>query len=278
MVDLESLRQIEDSIQRARSAGEAQDELRDLSVEVSRIRREAIEDLLRDGMTKTAIASELGMTRGRVGQLVASGPAPERLFFGDGCITVPLGGKLEAGKDRPGQVLAEEDVRTFAELTEYLRHLQLDVKHEIVPPPGLINLNRDNLFVICGPRLSPIVGQILESDPFLGFGHDEEGWHLVNKASGEVIRSPQDAGEPGDVAYLGRLPRPDGRGFFLYAAGVHAAGPAGVVHYLRHNLPTLYRTVKRRRFSVLVSSTWDPNTRDIVSSKAVSELFIHENR
>jgi hypothetical protein len=34
----------------------------------------------------------------------------------------------------------------------------------VIPPPGLVDLNRDNLVVICGPRLSPIIAQVLASD------------------------------------------------------------------------------------------------------------------
>ena len=36
-----------------------------------------------------------------------------------------------------------------------------------------------------------------------------------------------DNGEMCDFGYLGRLPRPDGRGTFLYIGGIHAAGTSG---------------------------------------------------
>ena len=278
-MDLEALRQVPDALARARQAGEAQETVQSLSVELSRIRREAIEELLlKDGVTKASVAQQLGMTRGRVGQLVASGPPPERLFFGDGRIAVAMGAKFEAEKDNPGQVLAREDMITFTRLQSLVKSLQLDAEPELVPPPGIISLNRENLVVICGPRLSPILYQILESDPHLGFCKDEQGWYLQDKDAGKAHRSPQDSGGPGDIAYFGRLPRPDGRGYFLYMAGIHAAGPAGVIHYLENALPSLYRQVKRKRFSVLVSSTFDPASGEVLNSKLVSPVYLHDGR
>jgi hypothetical protein len=276
--DLEALRQLHDPIKRAKQAGLEQERILALGVELSRIRREAIEEALATGMTKSAIAQELGIARSRVGQLVEKGPAPERLFFGDGAVSVAIGAKLEADKEIPGKVLATEDVMTFTQLQQLLAPLQLDATHELVAPPGIIDLNRSNLVVICGPRLSPMLGQILASDPHLGFAQDEQGWYLRDKTTETDYHSPQDRGENGDVAYFGRLPRPDGHGYFLYLAGIHAAGPAGVIHYLAGALPTLWRQVNRKRFSVLVASTIDPETGQVETSQAVTPVYVHEGK
>jgi hypothetical protein len=192
-----------------------------VSKEVSRIRREAIEALIRGRMSQTQIATELGVTRGRVGQLAASGPPPERLFFGDDKITVALGGKWEADKPDPGTVMAHEDFQTFERLKDLLRSLQLDAEAEVIPPPDMLRLNRDNFVVICGPRLSPLLNKVLESDPILGFEKDADSWHLFDRETGQIHHSPMDAGRNVDIAYFGRLPHPDGRGSLPPPPGHH---------------------------------------------------------
>lgn len=174
--------------------------------ELSRLRREALEQLVAAGRTQTEIAAEFGMTRARVGQLLSSGPRPERVFLGTGAITVALGGKGEAGSRGPGRVVAQEDMKAYDQLRELAKAFSLDITYETVEPPGLLNLNRDNLIVICGPRLSPLLAQVLESDRALGFENDDQGWYLVDRVTGAVHRSPMDTGVHRDYAYLGRLP------------------------------------------------------------------------
>jgi hypothetical protein len=276
--EVEPVRRIADPLERAKQAGAMHARLQIVGKEVSRIRREAIEELLRDGMSQTQVAVELGVTRGRVGQLVASGPPPERLFFGDNKITVALGGKLEADKSDPGTVMAHEDFQTFERLKDFLRSLQLDAEAEVIPPPGMLRLNRDNFVAICGPRLSPLLGQVLESDPILGFEKDDDGWHLVDHKTGITHRSPMDSGRNVDIAYFGRLPRPDGRGAFVYMAGIHAPGPGGVIHYLTSRLGELYREVGMRRFSTLIECEFDPTTGAATGSRRIAPIYIHEER
>jgi hypothetical protein len=213
------------------------------------------------------------MTRARVGQLLAAGPRSERLFLGTGPLTVALGGKLEAGKPDPGPVVSQEGLQAYERLRELARTLGLEAEHEIIHPPGLVDLNRDNLVVICGPRLSPVVAQVLASDPNLEFKYDGRVWYLVDHATGTAYRSPRDDGEPGDYAYLGRLPRIDGRGSFLYFAGIHAPGNSGVVHYLEGHLEELYGEVRTGRFSTLIACRFDPDTRQITSSQRVTPLY-----
>jgi hypothetical protein len=149
---------------------------------------------------------------------------------------------------------------------------------EVIGPPGLVNLNRDNLVVICGPRLSPIIAQVLASDPNLGFAQDERGWFLVDHATGTTYRSPRDDGEPADYAYLGRLPRIDGRGTFLYFAGIHAPGNSGAMHYLEGHLEELYGEVRTGRFSTIIACRFDPDTRQVTSSERVTPLYRADTR
>jgi len=138
-------------------------------------------------------------------------------------------------------------------------------------------VNRDNHVVICGPRLSPIIAQVLEGDDNLRFEKDH-AWHLVDQHTGERYRSPQDEdGSAGDFGYLGRLPRLDGRGTFLYIAGIHAIGANGVVHFLEHNLAELYREVRTKRFSTLISCRYNPDTLEITESRRVTPIYRHES-
>lgn len=276
--DVEALRAVPEPLERARRAGKLQDQLAMASKEVSRVRREAIEELLLDGMSQTKLATELGMSRGRIGQLVASGPPPERAFFGDDRLTVAMGGKLEQKAKNPGAVLTTADFSTFQTLKELAITLQLDADAEIIPVGGFVRLNRPNLVAICGPRLSPLLGQILESDPILAFEEDSDGWYLVDRQTDTVYRSPMDSGESKDIAYFGRLPRPDGRGTFVYMAGIHAAGPAGVVHYLSSKLGEVYREVKQRRFSTLIEHEFDATANKVISSKRLTPLYVHDGR
>lgn len=272
------LRDIADLIERARRAQDFIEARRSDIEEASRIRREAVADL---SATKThaEIAEALGITRARVGQILKEGPPPERLFWGTGELTVAVGRKLEAPKDaagKQGPVVAEEDFQACYALTASVEPMGLTTKYEVIPPPGFVRLNRENLVVICGPRLSPMVGQILESDPTLAFEKDDAGWHLLDRKTGEMYRSPLDEDVPQDYGYLGRLPRPDSRGTFLYIAGIHAVGAPGVVHYLERNLAEVYREVKTKRFSTVIRCSFDPETREITSSERVTPLYRHE--
>src|SRR5690606_3359664 len=174
----------------------------------------------------------------------------------------------------PGPVVAQEDLAAYEHLRTLAQSLGLDTRYEVIPGSGILNLNREGLIVICGPRLSPLIPQVLASDTNLVFEKDDAGWHLVDNVAGRIYRSPMDSGEPGDYAYIGRLPRLAGRGTFLYIAGIHAVGAAGVVHYLSNHLEDLYRDVRRqRRWSLLVSCRYDPETREVTASEAVTPVY-----
>ncbi|MGH3873405.1 MAG: hypothetical protein ACRDSR_18165 [Pseudonocardiaceae bacterium] len=188
-------------------------------------------------------------------------------------MTVAFGGKVEVGKATPGPVVAQEDLNAYEQLRDLAHSVKLDTTYEVIPPPGVVRLNRDNLVVICGPRLSPLIGQVLEADPNLGFSTDEDGWHLIDRRAGRTYRSPMDTGSPGDVGYLGRLPRPDGRGTFVYLAGIHAIGAGGIVHHLHQEMAELYREVRTRRFSTLIACRFDPHSREILSSQRLTPLY-----
>jgi hypothetical protein len=221
----------------------------------------------------------IGMTRARVGQLLTSGPRPERAFLGSGAITVAIGGKPEKGRN-DGQeqaVVSAEAFKAYEVIVALASSLNLQAQMEIVPPPGHVDLNRPNLVVLTSPRLLPFVSQVLASDPRYGFDRDDKGLFLIDRQIGQTYRAPQDTtGEPCDYAYLGRLPRPDGKGTFLYLAGVHAPGTWGAARYLGEHLDELYRDLKLKRFSMLVKVEYDRESGQPTSVTELAPLQRHE--
>ena len=153
----------------------------------------------------------------------------------------------------------------------------LEATYEVVPPPGNVQLNRANLIVMAGPRLLPFLDQVMAADPHLGYLHDGNGWYLVDKTTGTEYRSPIETGEAADYAYVGRLPRPDGKGTFLYLAGIHAPGNLGAATFVADNIADLHRELKTRRFSVLISCRFDPkDRRKILATERLTPLYRHE--
>ncbi len=288
---IEAVREVDDALERAKLAHAAHKRLTELQTDFTQIRREAIEDLDARGVKHKVIADALGVTVSRVGQLVKTGPAPERAFFGakGKPIIVTFPEKVEAKTD-PGPVASTFDLDAYERLRALLSDLGLASNYEIINAPERdIHLNRDGLVVVCGPRHSSLIEHVLASDNSLGFAKDDTGkpdtgWHLLDKRTGTKYWSPEDRTPReerkrngcGDIAYLGRLPRPDGKGTFLYFAGIHSAGSAGVVHYLEKELPTLYREVKaNKRFSVLIECTYDKNNK-ITSARPVTPIYKQE--
>ena len=276
MISPDALAEIQDPGERARRAGGAIDDHQAAVNELSQLRREALDEMVSQGMTHAQIAQVVGMTRARVGQLLSSGPRPERAMLGTGPLTVAVGGKFEAGKKDPYAVVSAEMLAAYEKLSHLARGLGLSTEYEVVPPPGMVDLNRTNLIAVGSPRILPFVGQVLGADSNLGFGKDDDGVYLVNHQTGEEFRSPSDSGQPVDYGYIGRLPRPDGRGSFLYLAGIHAMGTLGVAHYLEEHLDELYREVKNRRFSLLVGCTYDPAKRTVKKVDALTPIYRNE--
>jgi hypothetical protein len=277
---LSQLKELADPLQRAKAAHRLAARAQEYGTEFQAVRNEAMNETLRVGqLNSTRLAAELGISKGRVSQLVKGAP-PERVFLGSGKVVVALAEKLEHGKLQDGRdkkvqgpVIATEDFQTYEHLRELSEEVGLETSFERIPLGGNVRLNRNNLVVICGPRLSPLIEQILESDPHLRFDKDGDGWFLTDRKTGKVYRSSMDHGGNGDVAYFGRLPRPDGQGTFLYIAGIHARGSGGVVHWLNSELANVHRELKARRFSTLISSTFNPDTLEITSSERITPFY-----
>lgn len=276
--EVERIGRIDDPFELIKAATErlsaAQQEVTDLA----RLRRRKIQDLHDDGMSYAQIAEAAGLSRARIHQVRHGGPPPEGFFLGSGAVIVATPLKQDAIQARP--VVAVEDVTAAQRLGELAQSLGMTFRSEHVTTDGAIDLNRPNLVVICGPRISEGVAAVLAQDSFITFEREPgQPWTLRDKRTGAVYRSgwDNDPPQPYDFAYLGRLPRPDGNGSLLVFTGIHPPGSLGVVQLLTTRLAELYESVKDRRFSVVVRTDYDPSTREPTHVELVTPLYEPES-
>lgn len=263
--------------ERAVVAGELIDRLAAVSSELSRIRREALEEMAEED-TKATIARKIGLDPSRVSRILSKGTPPERALLSPQGepVTIALGSKQELGRADPSDMISRDAANSYDLLRDALSAYGVPCSREVVPSPGLVDLNRENLIVIGSPKVLPLLSQVLGADPAYTFAEDENGRYLLDKTTGTAYRSPKDMGECADYAYISRLPRPDGQGSFLYLAGIHAPGTHGAAKYLIDNLGELYRTVRGRRFSVLIEAQYDTSRdRNITETRVVADLQLH---
>jgi cell division protein FtsL len=245
--------------------------------ELARLRRRVVQDLHAQGLSYAQIAAKAGLSRGRIHQIRHTGPAPEGTFLGSGAVTVAT--PLRRDDERGRTVVAVDDVSSGKRLEDLARSYGLAVTSEHVPVSGEIDLNRDGLVVVCGPRLSQDMWNAYAQDPALRWEKAEDGpWTVVDRLTGTVHRSGQDSdpARPYDIGYLGRLPRPDGKGSLLAIAGIHTQGSLGVVQLLASELNSLWGQVGDRRFSTLVGVEYDPETSEPRSVELVCPLYRHD--
>ncbi|WP_225829279.1 sigma-70 family RNA polymerase sigma factor [Streptomyces naphthomycinicus] len=245
--------------------------------ELARLRRRVVQDLHAQGLSYAQIAAKAGLSRGRIHQIRHTGPAPEGTFLGRGAVTVAT--PLRRDDERGRTVVAVDDVSSGKRLEELARTYGLDVTSEHVPVSGEIDLNRDGLIVVCGPRMSQAMWDTYAQDPVLEWQRAEDGpWTVVDRQTGTVHRSGQDSdpARPYDVGYLGRLSRPDGNGSLLAIAGIHTQGSLGVVQLLANDLNTLWGQVGDHQFSTLVGVEYDPETSEPRSVELLCPLYRHD--
>ncbi|HEY3561791.1 MAG TPA: hypothetical protein VGL05_30205 [Kribbella sp.] len=270
----EHLRAIGDPSARARAAQHAVNAAQNAVTELGQVRRDAMTAMLDAGLTNADVAQALDVTPQRVRQLMAGGPRPARAVLGSaGELTVAIGGKHEAEKPRP--VASAEAISAYERLAELARALGLECRQEVVPPPGFVDLNRDNLIVLGSPARVPFLKQVLPVDPAYGLDSDDQGWYVLAKAADKKFYSPSDSGESTDYGYIGRLPRPDGAGTFLYVAGLHAPGTLGAALWLTDNLDLVYRETRGKRWSVLVKVDFDKD-RHVTATDLLAPVVRHE--
>ena len=275
--ELERIAQIKDPYELLRAATERLAEAQHEVTELGRLRRHLIQDLHAQGMSYAQIAQAAGLSRGRIHQIRHTGPAPEGAFLGSGSVTVVTPLRPDAASDRT--YVALDDVNTGKRLEDLARSFDLMVGTDHVAVSGEVDLDRPGLLVICGPRMSEVMRQTYDKDPVLAWERDDVGWLLRDKRTGIGYRSGQDEDppRPSDVGYLGRLPRPDGKGTVLAIAGAHPEGSLGVVHLLTTDIGTLWGQVADGRFSVVVGTEYNPATHEPVRTELLTPLYRHDN-
>lgn len=276
--EMERISRLSDPFEQLRQATNRMAAAQEEVTELARLRRRIVQDLRDRGMSYAEIAQEAGLTRGRIHQIRQAGPRPEGSFLGHGTVTIATPLKEEAIRGRP--VVAIEDVTGSQRLGELARSLRLEPQFESIPVTGEIDLNRPNLVVICGPRISKAVAETLAVDRTLQFVRDKDGpWTLVDHRTDQVYRSGQDQRPPRhwDAAYLGRLPRPDGKGSVMIFTGIHPQGSLGVVHLLCERLTELYAETGTSNFSTLVGTNYDPESHEPIDVQLLTPLYPLEN-
>lgn len=275
--ELDRIAAIEQPFELLRAAtdrlGEAQREV----TELARLRRRVVQELHAQGIPYAQIAEAAGLSRGRIHQIRHTGPGPEGAFLGTGLVRIVTPLKQEAGNARP--VVAVEDVAAADRLGALSRSLGLEVEQEHVGLDGKIDLNRPGLIVICGPRLSLEMAELYRADPVIAWEQAPDGpWTLRDTKTGTLYRSGADQAPsvPSDVAYLGRLPRPDGQGMVLAFTGVHPPGTLGVVQLLESQIEALWKQAGTGGFSVVVGTRHDPATNEPTAVELLTPVYLHQ--
>lgn len=260
------------ALERARAAGEHIEALAQLSAEFSELRREALAELVDSGYRRGQLATELGLAAPRITQILRDTTyGTERRFFDGGPLTVAVGGKHAAEKPEP--VVSTDSMAAWETLRTLAAQYRHPASYEVIPPPGHeLRLNRPGLVVLGSPRLLPFAGQIVDADEAHGFAVDDDGWYVVDRRTGTNYRSGMADPNPCDYAYIGRLPRPDGRGTWLYLAGIHGSGTRGAAQWLAEHLAEVYRAAKSGRFSLLIKANVNPKNKKILDTEAVTEI------
>lgn len=279
--ELDGLRAVPDPVERARRATEIIDAQTALITAASAIRQEALE-LLRLTMSNAEIAAATGLTRARVSQLLG-GARPERALLtpGPGVLTVAVVQKQAPDSGQPA--IASTTRRALDSLAAAAASFGVGIAEEEIPPPGIINLNRSNLAVLIGPRISALVAQAVSADPVIRWDRDPRGrWFVTDTRTGTVYRSDFDRGWQGGpdgeracFAHIGRIRRPDGRGTFLYLGGAHSPGTAGAVAYLIAEMPVIWEQVKRSPLWSGVVRTVAGDDGTPVKAELVTPLYTH---
>lgn len=249
------MRRDPDPIRRGRRATELLALYQQRSTELARLRREALEEAHRDlGLPYSQIATSLGITKGRVTQIRSTAPAAARALFGVGPVTVVTPYRYRV-TDRERPLIAAEDVAGADAAKRLLEFFDFVTRSAQIGPDDA-ELPSGDLFIICGPKSSPAVTSLVDTDPRLTIANDDEGWFVEDRQTQARHRSPSDTtGESADVAYVAR--RVEGNRTITHVAGLHAIGSLGAVEYLTANAAELYSASAGKDFSLLVESGYD---------------------
>lgn len=251
----EAVRREPDPLRRARRALELQTVYQQRAVELSRLRRTAIEDAYRGGMSYQDIAAALGVTKGRITQIRSNAPPSERAFFGVGPVAV--GVPLRHGADHRERTYVDAwDAATREHIGDMAAGLSLTVTGFTIeptteqPPAG-------DVVAICGPLSAALGAALLDRDPHLTMTEANGRWWIEERGTGKRHGSPW-GDEPqlqGDLGYVARH-REAGR-VIVHIAGIHSFGSLGAAHYLAHHLAELFVEQGDEPFSLVVRCTFD---------------------
>lgn len=254
--EFERVRAETDPLEQARRATDLLSVYQQRTAELARLRRDAIDRAVHErGLTFSAVARAVGLSKGRITQIRQSAPATERAFFGVGPVTVAIPLRQSPGRDFP--IISAEDTETAERLTDLLVGLSFQVRTDRIPPSGDWELPEGDLVTVCGPVSSPTMRRAYDADPLLGWTLDNGRWWLVDRSTGQRWGSgmDDDRRRAEDVAYLGRLPRPDREGSMVVVGGIHAIGSLGAVGWLGDHLAELHAETSGRPFSMLIRSS-----------------------
>ena len=246
---------IEDRVVRLRAATEGVANAQRMMAEMSRIRRAVIQELHFEGWSFAKIGEAAGLTRARAHQ----GPAPEGAFF---------------GHDRLLVLAPPEESAAAQELARLLQ--KLDCHHELTSLPSADHaaFETPGLILLGGPARWDNDGTPLEHDPYLRFTKIGDERAFEDLVTGEVHRAQLAAPVPRDIAYLGRIPGPDGSGMLLVVTGLHSEGTRGAVAHLTAQLASLHESAGRAAFSVLLYVDYDADGA-VVESGQLTPIYLH---
>lgn len=242
--EFEKVRNDPDPIRRGQRATDLITTYQQRATELARLRKEAIEEAHRNGLSYTEIAAKLGVTKGRISQIRSTAPKPQRAFFGVGpvAIGIPRRFGLEDGRERPYFDANDEATRksldrTLAELALATTEFAIDPDREDLPAGDCI--------IVCGPKSAPVARRLLADDPVLGFERTDDGWSIVDNRTGlrhySPYRSPN--AHRVDLGYLSRRTVDDRT--IVHIAGITSIGSLGVAHWLDANLADIYNANAR---------------------------------
>ncbi|MGW0179709.1 sigma factor-like helix-turn-helix DNA-binding protein [Nocardia sp. NPDC003345] len=237
--EFEQVRSEPDPVRRAQRATELITRYQQRATELARLRKEAIEEAHRNGLSYTEIAELLGITKGRISQIKSGAPPAERAFFGIGPVAVGIPRSSEDGNGSEATD-ADRAARECVEAT--LTRLSLASSRFAIEPDDEAAPAGDAV-LICGPESAPVARNLLDADDALGFENIDGTWYVVERESGRRVEPPADSGSRTDIAFVGR--REDQGRVIVHIAGLTGAGSLGAAQWLDSNLDSLYEPTAR---------------------------------
>lgn len=286
---LGEIRRIADPVERARRYTEIIENLGVMTTMASEGRREALNEAIHvQGRPQTEVAKALGLTPARINQMLKpkDGPPAERVLLApDTGVSVAVAVVEKRDRETGQPVTASSTNEAFRKLNELAAAMGVGTEEERIPPPGLIDLNRNNLAVLIGPRISSLIAQVVASDPVIQWRRDNRNhWYLVDTRTSQEYRSdfddgwaPAKQGARQCIAHIGRIRRPDGQGSFLYLGGAHAAGTAGAVDVFVREFSSIWDQAKKSLWSAIVTTRADENG-NVISANLATSLYVHGKR